>query len=232
MPAATTAGIEYRAQFDDGREWSWVVDLDRAPHTSGSLPAWTELSRDRCPSCPLGDDQTHCPAAVDLVPIASALGELRSVDRAHVTVTMGDRQVLKETDTQELGRSLIGLVLSTSACPVLRALKPLAHHHAPFATFEETLFRVVGLQLVRTLLDATHPERGHEGGEVKTAVAALTDLYSRLEHVNRSLAVRLRHACERDAGPNAVIQLFSVGLLVADELDGQLDVLRAFVTRA
>jgi hypothetical protein len=220
------ATVEYRARTASGHDWHFQVDLDRPPaRTSRALPVWTELSANRCDGCPLGPDSTHCPAAVDLVQVAEAVRDVASIERVDVAVTMHGREVRRQTDSQELVRSLVGLVLSTSACPILRELKPLAHMHAPFATFEETLFRSVALYLVRAWFDQ------HDGKNGDFALEGMRALYGRLAVLNRALAARLRSVAVRDAGLNGLVQLFTVGLLVSDEIEHRLEALRPLVGR-
>lgn len=147
--------VDYVAQPSGRSPVTFTIDTDRAAsgrgtHTSATgLPVWTELTTHKCEGCALGPEATHCPAAADLLPVVDALRDLRSIERTEVTVTIAGREVRRETDLQELVRSVVGVVLASSACPTLRTMKPLADLHQPFATFEETQ-----LGALRTLVAA------------------------------------------------------------------------------
>ena len=61
--------ISYHFSFDDGREMSFNVDLDRHYDAAKAKKAasWTALDNNKCQNCPLSSsDHQHCPAAVDL----------------------------------------------------------------------------------------------------------------------------------------------------------------------
>ena len=210
-----------------GREpVTFTVDTAR-PASGRALPivapAWTSLEAGRCDGCALPADATHCPAALDLVPLVEALRDLASVERATVRARLPDREVTKETDLQEAVRSFVGLVLASSGCPALRRMKPLAELHQPFASFEETLFRAVSLHLVRAWF-------AHQDGQAPDLeLAALRAHYEEVARINTSLAQRIRALGRGDAGVNGLIQLFSIGVLVSDELEQQLAVLRELV---
>ena len=212
--------IEYLVQPAAGTALSFVVDVDRPPRR-GALPVWTEMGQHRCEGCPV--DASHCPAAADLAPVVDALKDVLSVDRVAVTVRWGGRELRKETDSQELVQSLVGLILASSACPTLRRMKPLAALHQPFASFEETLFRAVGLHLIRAFFDNT------DGRAADFALEDLRCHYDNVARVNRGLANRVRSLGAGDAGVNGLIKLFSIGVLVSDELEDRLEGLRALV---
>jgi hypothetical protein len=220
--------VDYTAQPAGRPPVTFTVDTDRAAPGRGgrALPVWTELSTHRCEGCALGDGETHCPAAADLVPVVEALRDLRSIERTDVTVTIAGREVRRETDLQELVRSVVGVLLASSACPTLRTMKPLADLHQPFATFEETLFRAVALHLVRAWFDRA------DGKEADFDLDGLRAHYESMGRINQGLARRIRSLGDGDAGVNGLIQLFSLSMCMSDELDTQLGALRTLVARA
>lgn len=219
--------VQYVAQPADRPAVTLTVDTERTAGAASLpvLPPWTALDTHTCGGCPLRADPTatHCPAAADLVPIVDALRDLKSFERAEVTVTLPGKVVRRETDLQELVRSVVGLVLATSGCPVLRRMKPLAAFHQPFASFEETLFRAVSLHLVRAWFDR------RDGKPADLDLADLRAHYEDVARVNQGLAKRIRSLGSGDAGVNGLIQLFSMSVCVSDELDGSLAGLRAWV---
>ena len=61
------------------------------------------------------------------------------------------RSYFKQTTLEEALRSLLGLKMATSGCPVLSELKPMALHHLPFANSDEFVMRSVGYYLLQQL---------------------------------------------------------------------------------
>ncbi len=188
----------------------WTISTADRPR---GLPVWTELACHQCPGCTLDQRrQPRCPAAVSIAPVAEAAGHRRSTERVEVSVVTGARTVVKHTDLQDALRSFIGLVMSTSGCPALERLRPLARHHLPFATPEETLWRVAGSFAV----DAFH--RGLSRAEWW---AELRQVYAQLGAMNRAFCQRLKEQLPGDAGVNAMVNLFSLTVCVKDELEDE-----------
>ena len=48
--------------------------------------------------------------------------------------------------------SLLGVIMTTSGCPIMAQLKPMVRFHLPFASLEETIFRMVSMHLVAQYL--------------------------------------------------------------------------------
>lgn len=218
---------EYELRTTD-QTWRWRIALDepplpvlRAEHPG--LPVWTELGTARCPGCPLErDDREPCPAAIAVADVVDALSAVASVDAVDVTVTLPEREVRKRTTGASAARSLLGLLMATSGCPVLEVMRPLARHHLPFASEEEWLFRMVGLHLLRGYF-AT------QDGKVVSGLHELPTYLAQLRALNGAFARRLRQACAKDAGPNAICQLFSLSVGATADIDDGLGSLRAFV---
>lgn len=224
LPNHTQMQVEYVAHPTGRPPVAFSVNTERSAPSRGAkggLPVWTELDTHKCDGC--AHTGSHCPAAVDLLPVVDALRDLKSIERTVVHVRFAGREVRRETDLQELVRSVVGLVLATSSCPTLRKMKPLASLHQPFATFEETLFRAVSLHLVRAWFDHV------DGKEADFALAGLRRHYDDMGRINQGLARRIRSLGKGDAGVNGLIQLFSMSMCVSDELEGRLDALRALV---
>ena len=138
--------IKYQFELADQRELSFVIDLARpnSANLGKGAPAWTELSFQKCPTCPLAENACFsCPAAVDVTAIVSDFASLLSYDQAHVTVTAGDREIRRHCDVQIGLKSILGVVMATSGCPVLSKFRGMANFHLPFASLEETVVRTV-----------------------------------------------------------------------------------------
>lgn len=216
--------IAYNMSMEKGETITFSVDTERTP-CSGShdhLPVWTQLDHHQCPNCPLDKRQRHCPAAVDIEHIVASFSHIESHTQVRVDVQMGDRLNTKQTDIQTALQSLLGLSLATSACPVLSQMKGPGRLHMPFATMEETLFRMVGAYFVGQYL------KGQQGGLADFTLDSLSRMYSEVQTVNHHLKRRLDDVVSRDANINAVVSLMSVTMLVSISLDRQLSELQPF----
>jgi hypothetical protein len=212
--------VAYEFTLADGRVHRFVVGEEERP-TTAELPAWTLLASHQCASCPLRSETSpRCPAAVDVFRITDRFADLLSFERVHVRVSRGPRTYSIDCDVQTGLGSLLGLVMASSACPVLSQLRGLARFHLPFAEFDETLFRTVGLYLLRQYYVA------RDGGEPDFSLAGLARLYDDLQEVNRAFKRRIEGASPRDANINAVTLLFSISALVSMSLESGLDQLR------
>lgn len=208
--------IEYELTLDDGSEHRFSVDpRRRLPLVEPErAPEWTRLSYNRCGNCPVDDgDDARCPAAVDASDILERFKSVLSYAQVDVRVHTGERTFVRRVDVQTALHSLLGLVMATSGCPLLGSLRPLAHHHLPFATKEETVFRAASAYLLRQHFVAA------EGGEPDLELDGLKRLYQDLQEVNRAFTERVRAAAVKDANLNAVVLLFSLTVLVSFTLD-------------
>ena len=147
---------EYRISCDGDPplEFAFTVTLDaktldRVRDKSVPLPEWTLLDKRSCRACTLdASEHEHCPAAVAVADLIEPFGEIVSFTAAKVSVATKERTVTMDTTVQRALRSLLGLYMATSGCPVLARFKPMARYHLPFATPEETLFRSAGAYLL------------------------------------------------------------------------------------
>jgi hypothetical protein len=213
--------VEYEFTLADGRVHRFVVGAEDERPSTSELPAWTMLDFHQCSNCPLSTAQSpRCPAAVDVFRIAERFADKLSYERVHVKVARGARSYEIDCDVQTGLGSLLGLVMASSACPILGQLRGLARFHLPFAEFEETLFRTVGLYLLRQYFVAK------DGGVPDFALQGLARLYDDLQEVNRAFKRRIEDVSARDASINAVTLLFSLSALVALSLDSGLEQLR------
>ncbi|WP_028080176.1 DUF6901 family protein [Solimonas soli] len=212
--------ITYLFDFGDGRQASVAVDVDRAAGGAASaaaaLPDWALLERSKCPHCPLGAEARHCPAAADLVPTIDSFAQIISHQEARVTVRMAEREVTANCQAQHALSSLVGLIMASSACPILGRMRGLARTHLPFASIEESMLRVVGAYMIRQWLDAR---------ETSAAIGDLSELkahYADLEVLNKAFRQRLRSSQRQDSVLNAISSLGAlstgIGISLEDEL--------------
>jgi hypothetical protein len=225
VPPAIFLGIQpglnkkiiYFFRLESGVGHRFDVDFDRPP-ASGELPAWTLLEADKCPNCPLADAPgARCPAASDLVPLVEKFSALSSIDRINVHVVTPEYEARKHTDTQTALSALMGLILATSACPILGRMRPLAHMHMPFATPTETVYRIVSMHLLGCFL------RGESVG-----LDGLNEFFSEIDRLNHAFFGRLNRAVQRDAGLNALLGLHSRSALASLSIDAQIENIRAW----
>ena len=65
-----------------------------------------------------------------------------------VTVRTDERTFTKETMIQHGLSPLVGIIMTTGGCPIMEHLKPMVRFHLPFASLEETIFRMVSMYLM------------------------------------------------------------------------------------
>lgn len=216
----------YKFDFPDGLQKVFNVDFNKQSLqsellTENSYPDWTQLEFYQCKSCPLiSEDYLYCPLAVNLVPIIYWCKDLSSYDEVDVTVTSAERQICAHTSLQRAISSLLGLLMSSSACPKMKFLRPLARFHLPLATHEETIFRAVSA----TFLKKYFANEKHKNDE--DSLAELKSQYKELQDLNRFIAERIRGATKRDAAVNAIVLLDVLSKSVAFSIDDSLQQIR------
>jgi len=216
--------ITYRIIDPDGQEFLFPVDLrlERVLSDEGGSeepPQWARLDNHQCSNCPL-DPQQHpnCPAAVSIYHIASRFDNDLSITRVDVWVETATRTYSKNVDLQTCLRSLFGLMMATSGCPVLSRMRMLALFHLPFSNLDETILRIVGTYLIKQYLT-----RKHGDGEPDWELKGIGDYYRELGVVNIHLMKRLRQASQEDANVNAIQQFVSIAMLGEMDAEGIMD---------
>ncbi len=197
--------IEYRIR-GDGNEKRFLVELDSetlalVTDPRDVPPSWAALSEHRCPHCRIPDNEPFCPAAVSL---AGLLGEFRdavSFDRIEARVLVEAREYRAATTLQQVASSLMGIYMAGSGCPSLARLRPMVKYHLPFATGDETRYRVLSMYaLAQTLVF-------REGGRPDLECDGLLTLYNEIHAINTHMAARLRAEVTKDASLNAIVNL-------------------------
>ena len=216
----------YQFNFPDGHQKEFQVDFDRESLQSKlpdgtHYPDWTQLECHQCKNCPLtSEDYLYCPLAVNLVPIIYWCKDLVSYDEVDVVVTSAERQVSAHTSLQRAVSSLLGLLMSSSACPKMTFLRPLARFHLPLATHEETIFRAVSATFLRKYFDDEERKNNDD------PLGILKKQYQELQELNRFIANRVRSAIERDAAINAIVLLDVLSKKVSFSMDDSLQQIR------
>jgi hypothetical protein len=201
--------ITYRYSFilKDGIEKEFGVRLDDdslglVTREKGPFPEWAELEFLRCPNCPVDKDQVrYCPVAVCLVGPIDFFREHHSYEGVDVIIETADRTYMKHATLHEGLSSLIGIYMVTSGCPVMEKLKPMVRFHLPFATDEETKYRVMSMYLLaQYFLDES-------GGEPDWKMDRLKGMYEDIRAVNSSFRERLSSISVEDANISALVKL-------------------------
>lgn len=211
----------YSFQLADGRILKYEIDPERAADPArdqGEHPYWTRLGNHQCPACPLSTQDTrHCPVALDIAPVVEDFADISSVEQAIVSVTAPNRTYSRKCDVQVGLNSMLGLLMATSGCPLLGRLRHLANFHLPFASTEESLFRIVGGYLIQQYFIFK------DGGTPDLDLQKLDAFYQDLSDVNTAFADRIREAIRNDAGANAVVLFWSMSYLVKFSLAEQME---------
>lgn len=199
--------IIYSFRFNESATKAFTIMLDK-----GSLalvaepqehpPLWALLNFNKCAICPL-DESSHiyCPIAVNLAGIAEEFKDRTSLDRVSVSVTVEERSYFKATTVQQGLSPLLGIIMTTSGCPIIDPLRPMVRFHLPFASLEETVFRMVSMYLVAQFL------RNQEGKAAAWSLDGLATIYADVGKVNKDFAKRMHIAAKSDANVNALVNL-------------------------
>ncbi|MET1080241.1 MAG: hypothetical protein ABWY06_19695 [Pseudomonas sp.] len=221
--------LEYRITLDDNHEFSYRIELDRAydPVVAAAAPKWTRLEYQQCSNCPLRKEEySHCPAAVDLHRVIEDFNGLPAFKKALVWVRTPEREYTKQVGLEEGLRSLLGVIMATSACPMLGKLKPMAHNHLPFASNQEFALRAVSLYLARQYFNM------REGREADWELKGLVRLFKQLQLVNQAFWQRIHDTCEGDSNLKAFLTFFSMSTSMTYSLETQLQKIRPLVMSA
>ena len=180
----------------DGRTLGLI--LEKRPDPS----LWALLKHKQCENCPLDvKEHPYCPVALNFADIAEQFKDMLSHEKVSVIVTTDERTYSKVTTIQQGLSPLIGIIMTTSGCPVMEHLKPMVRFHLPFATLEETIFRMVSMYLL------VQHYRHQDGRLAEWTLDGLVRVYAEVSIVNRDFANRLRDAAKKDANINALVNL-------------------------
>jgi len=134
-----------------------------------------------------------------------------------VTCVAPERTVIKQTTVQEGLASILGLLMATSGCPIMDFFKPLARFHLPFASVDETIFRIVAVYMLRQYY------RKDGAMNDSFSLQNIKNHYALVKQVNRGIYNRIRSIIELDADKNAIITLNSLGQILEMEIDTNLE---------
>ncbi len=158
-----------------------------------------KLEFEQCDECtiPKGSRET-CPAAVAIQPVISVSDAFYSFDKVLVIVKRSDLNLEASTTTQRAIRSLIGLLLGLSECPLYKLLRPMAYFHLPFGNIDHRVFRILGTSLIYQYI------RNLDGQNPDWELNDLRETLQKFHQVNKKLSRRIRTVCQKDATTNAI----------------------------
>jgi uncharacterized protein DUF6901 len=213
--------IIYAFRFEDASTIKFDIFLDMhtlalLPEMREDLPDWTLLTYHQCRVCPL-DAGSHprCPVAANFAGVTEKFRKFTSHDRVTVACIVEERTYSKTTTIQMGLSPLLGIIMTTSGCPIMEQLKPMVRFHLPFASLDETIFRMVSMYLVAQYL------RHQDGKPAEWGLDGLRKIYAQVEQVNADFADRMAGAAQNDVNVNALVNLDAFAKMVplaADKL--------------
>lgn len=216
--------IRYRYDFvfsgDRRKEVKIVLDAESMniiKENKDSYPPWTALHFHKCSNCPL-DERQHpsCPISVNIHELLQDFSDCLSHESADILIDCESRSYTAHTTLQRGLGSLIGIYMVTSGCPNMEKLKPMVRYHLPFATEEETVYRVLSMYLLAQYF------LQKRGSKPDWEMKELVEVYRDVELVNRGLCKRITNSTREDGCVNAVIILDCFAKSVITSIDKQM----------
>jgi hypothetical protein len=209
--------IGYRFWFENGKELLFDIELDAdtllLKNKSEEGKDWAKLESFKCPNCPLSlSENKYCPLALSLKNILGKFSDIQSTEVADVFVKTNERTYHQKVAVQRGLSSLLGVVMPTSGCPVLAKLKPMVKFHLPFATSDETEFRVYSSYLFAQYL------KNRKGSRPDWEMKNLQQIYDDISTVNYHVTNKIRELSKKDANLNAVVILETFSSFVSMSL--------------
>lgn len=218
----------YIYKFRDGSTKHFDLRLDASTLLLNAkrpkdLPLWALLPFNKCAICPLSErDNIYCPISANLAGIVEEFKNFLSHERVSVTVACEERFYGKETTVQGGLSPLLGIIMTTSGCPIMEQLKPMVRFHLPFASLDETIFRGVTMYLTAQYF------RHQDGKTSAWSLDGLGKIYSEVGQVNRDFANRMRAAAKKDANVNALVNLDVFAKMMALAVEDTLGRLKPY----
>ena len=178
------------------------------------MPLWTKRGEFGCKNsiCPLLDSETCYIAKVVYKQICS-FKNIISIEPVNATLTTSERTINKECSIQAAVASITGILMSTCGCPVFSKLKPMVRFHLPFASLEETEFRVFSMYLLAQYL------KGRKNLSQDHSLQTLKQLYDEIQKINLLAAHKIQELERSDATINGLVILNSFSQLVSFDLE-------------
>lgn len=207
MTAEPPITFDYEISFSEGKVRKFHIELDPVtfsflPSPAEKIPEWAILSHCQCEVCPLNTEQNaYCPVAKNLFSITDVFAGNLSYEEVDVTILTPSRNYQRKIPLQNALRSLFGILMATSGCPVLDKLRPMVVTHLPFATITETAYRAFSMYALAQCFIQKN------GGVPDWEFKNLGEFYQKVEKVNQAFHQRLVSAGFEDASLNAITNL-------------------------
>ncbi len=206
--------ITYDYKFVNGTEKKIDLVLDKdtlslVTEEKTTRPVWARLEYHQCGNCPLDKAKVpFCPIALNLADIAQQFSDVTASDKAAVTVTTRERTYYKVVPIQEGLSPLLGIIMTTTGCPVMDPLKPMVRYHLPFASLDETTFRMVSMFLVAQYI------RNQAGRKPEWQLDGLARVYAEVKALNKDFGQRMLAAARSDTNIHALVNLNVFAVMV------------------
>ena len=194
-----------------------IIKTDRS-----SYPEWSKLKNFKCAHCPLSEKFfDYCPVATNIVDILAEFHDMPSFKHAEVLVVTEQRTYTKKTSLQSGVSSLMGILMVSSGCPIMGKLKPMLHFHLPFASLEETQFRVLSSYLLSQYVV------WKRGAVPDWEMNDLVNIYEDIRVLNHNVSKKIANLEEMDTSINSLVILnnfadyvtFTIDEKVLEELE-------------
>ncbi|MFA7227930.1 MAG: hypothetical protein WC061_02760 [Melioribacteraceae bacterium] len=213
-----TINYHYKLEFAGGKEMIFDINLDKDTLANldeqSNLPEWTKRESFGCTnsSCPLLNHET-CHIAKVVHKQIHTFKNIVSTEPVNATLTTDERTFNKKCSIQTAVASITGILMATCGCPVLSKLKPMVRFHLPFASLEETGFRVFSMYFLAQYL------RGRKKLSQDQSMHSLKVLYDEIQEINMLAARKIQELERSDATINGLVILYSFGQFVSFELE-------------
>jgi len=213
--------IHYKLKFSEDHQYDFSIHLDNQTldiiqTPKKSYPEWTKLKCKKCSNCPL-DDQKHeyCPIAVNITDLIDFFSKPIDFDEVELHVETPERTFSKKIDYKTAARSLLGIYMVTSGCPIMDKLRPMAQYHLPLATSLETTYRSISNYLIAQYLLSL------QGKTPDWELKNLSAIYESIKTVNMHFRERLQVASNQKHALNALHLLDSSAFYINLSLSGE-----------
>ncbi|MCK4994391.1 MAG: hypothetical protein KAS13_05010 [Candidatus Omnitrophica bacterium] len=202
--------INYKFKFEDGAVKTFAIQLDDQTLNlvretdSQNKPDWALMKSFRCEHCSL-DREAHvyCPLALNIYDLLENFKDVVSYDKVDLRIETERRTYSNNVPVQNALSSLIGIYMVSNGCPVFEKLKPMVRYHLPFASPNETAYRMISMYLMAQLF------RQDQGKDTDWKLEKLPEIFEAISKANRNVSRKLKALVQKDALLNAVIILSS-----------------------
>ncbi len=214
--------ITYDFELNSGVAKKFDILLNRETlalirEKSETPPEWARLEFKQCSNCPLNTTLApYCPIAANLASIVQEFKDVTGPDKATVTVHVKERAYFKTCSILEGLSPLLGIVMTTSGCPIMEPLKPMVRYHLPFASLDETVFRMISMFLTAQFI------RSRSGKKPEWSLDGLSRIYEEVKKLNKDFGLRMRAAAKSDANIHALVKLNVFAVMMPIEAEKML----------